>query len=97
MNNISENTEEDSKKAKAARTARIVWMILIPIFGLVILWDLYNYANGKDNLRGILSPLGMILLGIASLLDERSKTLKSILLGAAMILVITGLVLVIVY
>jgi len=97
MNNISENKEEDLKKAKSARTARIVWMILIPIFGAVILWTLYNYANGKDNLRSILSPLGMIFLGIASLLDDRSKTLKSILLGVAMILVITGLVLVIVY
>ncbi|MDQ3131454.1 MAG: hypothetical protein M3Q99_11930 [Acidobacteriota bacterium] len=97
MNNISENTEVDLKKAKTARTIRIVWMILIALFGAVILWNLYNYTNGKDNLRSILSPLGMVFLGIASLLDDRSKTLKSILLGVAMILVITGLVLVIVY
>lgn len=97
MNAPSKDEEKDAKQAKIQRTARTVWMILIPIFAAVILWELYSYANGKDNLRGIMTPLGMIFLGVASIVDERSKMLKSILLVAAMIIIISGLIMAIVY
>ena len=93
MNNPSENTEADLKKAKTLQMVRTVWMILVPLFAAIILWRLYNYANGKDNLSGILSPLGLMLIGIASILSERYKMLRTILIAVAMILVVSALVL----
>lgn len=93
MNNPSDNTEADLKKAKTLRMIRTVWMILVPLFAAIILWRLYNYSNGKDNLSGILSPLGLTLIGIASIINERHKMLRTVLIAAAMILVISALVL----
>jgi hypothetical protein len=93
MNGTPESSKADLKKAKTLRLIRKVWMVLVPLFAAIILWRLYNYSNGNDSLSGILSPLGMLLIGIASLLGERYKIQKSILFGLALVLVITALVL----
>jgi len=95
MNDTSNNETETEKKAKQLRTIRKVWVILIPIFTIVILINLYNWSQGKGNLSGTFSPLGMIFVGLASLVEKRNKTLSYALLAVGIIFALTGLVLVI--
>ncbi|HXH69349.1 MAG TPA: hypothetical protein VNI60_03280 [Pyrinomonadaceae bacterium] len=74
------------------RTARTMWMILIPIFAVLVLFNLYNWTRGKDGLSGILSPLGMMFVGLASITGSRNKPLSYIFLVLGMLAVIGGLV-----
>ncbi len=68
-------------------------MILIPIFAIVILFNLYNWrTQGKDNLPSILSPLGMIFVGLASITGSRHKLLSYVFPVIGAIAVIGGLV-----
>ncbi len=97
MNNTTNDLDETAKKAKVAQTMRVTWMILTPVFAALVLWQLYGWSNGRDNLRGILSPLGMFFVGLGLLAVGRNKTLSYILIGIAMILVISSLVLLIIY
>lgn len=97
MNNTSDDLDENPKNAKMLQTMRIIWMILIAVFAAVVLWRLYDWSNGQDNLRGVLSPLGMIFVGAGALIRPRNKMLSYIFTGIAMILVISGLVLLFIY
>ena len=96
MNNTPDNPEDSSKKFFNTRSLRILWMILIPIFALVIILRLYNWSKGKDDFYGILAPLGMIFVGLSQIAGTRNKALSYALTGIAMVLVIAGLVMLII-
>ena len=97
MNNTTEGSEESIDKAKSMRTIRIIWTILIVAFAAIIILQLYEWANGKDNFRSILAPFGMIFVGAGALVRPRNVMLSYILTGIALVLVVTGLVLMIIY
>lgn len=97
MNNTPGNPDDNAKREKSLRTIKTIWMFLIPVFAVVVLMRLYNWNNGRDNLVGILPPLGMILVGVAQIIGKRNKTLTYALLAVAMIFVISGLVLMLTY
>lgn len=97
MNKMTNDSGETAQKAKAARTMDIVWAMLIVVFLVIIAFRLYGWANGTDNLRGILSPLGMIFVGAGAILRPRQPKLSYVLTGIALILVFSGLLLMFVY
>ncbi len=89
---MEKSPEEKLKQEKMLKTARTVWMFLIPLFAFVILFNLYNWwTQGKDTLPSILSPLGMIFVGFASITGSRNKPLTYVFLALGMIFVIAGL------
>lgn len=93
----SNNTEEFLNKNKTMQTMRVIWTILIVVFGAIVLWRLYLWSDGRDNLRGLLSPLGMIFVGLGAILRPRNRNLSYIFTGIALVLVIAGLILMIIY
>ena len=97
MNNTSNNLDENSKAAKINNTMRIVWIILITVFAAVILWRVYDWSNGQGNLRDILSPLGMIFIGLGIIVRPHNRLLSYSMTGIAAILVVAGLVLAFTY
>ncbi len=76
---------------------RNIWMVLITIFVAVILWSVYKWSNGQGNLRNILSPLGMIFIGLGIIVRPYNRVLSYSMTGIAAILVLTGLVLAFTY
>ena len=72
-------------------------MILIAVFAVIILLRLYDWSNGRDNGRGILSPLGMIFVAAGALIRPRNRQLSYIFTGITLVLVISGLILMLVY
>ncbi len=90
-------TDNDAGKEKAARTMRVIWSILTPVFALIVLFQLYEWSRGDDSLRGILSPFGMIFLGLANMFARRNKNLRTVLIAIALILVVSGLIASIIY
>ncbi len=91
------NDADAAKKGKLMRTLRIIWSILIAVFAAVILFRIYSWSQGQGNLHEILSPLGMIFVGLANIFSTRNKTLSSIFVGLAVILVTAGLITLFVY
>ena len=94
---MDNDSSDVAKKEKLLRTARIVWSILIVAFGIVVLLRLYSWSQGKDDLHEILSPLGMIFLGLSTIVGSRNKNLSRVLLAIALVLVISGLITIFVY
>ena len=70
----------------------IVWAILIVVFLGIIAFRLYGWAKGTDNLRGIVSPLGLIFVGAGAIMRPRNPKLSYVLTGIALILVFSGLI-----
>jgi polyferredoxin len=97
MNNEPERTDEYLNNNKTMQTMRVVWMVLVAVFSALVLWRLYNWSNGQDNLRGILSPLGMIFVGLGAIIRPRNRMLSYAFTGIALVLVISGLVLMFIY
>lgn len=97
MDSESIDAEDAAKKEKAARTMRVIWSIIVPIFAFVVLFDLYEWSRGNGALRQIFSPLGMVFVGLAGIFGARNKTLRTVLIAIALILVISGLITLIVY
>jgi uncharacterized membrane protein len=91
------NEAEAARKGKLMRTARVIWAILIPVLVVIICIRLYSWSQGKDGLREILSPLGMICVGLANIFTGRNKTLSTIFVALGLILVTAGLVTLFVY
>ena len=94
------NPNETGNKEHLTRTVRILWMILIGVFAAVIWWRLYNSSQGGGSvvgLREIAAPLGMIFIGLATITGTRNKPLYYVFLVIAIILVISGLVMNIMY
>jgi hypothetical protein len=94
MNDTPENTEEYLDKNKTMRT---IWMIVTAVFAAIVLWRLYLWSNGQDNLRSVLSSLGMVFVGLGAMIRPRNRKLSYIFTGIALVLVITGLVLMFIY
>lgn len=94
-----DNTPDDldAQKAKTVRTMRLVWMVLIAIFALLAVWRFYDWSRGQDNLRGVMSPFGMIFLGIGAIIRPQNKQLSYVFTGIALMLVLTNLVLMLIY
>jgi len=92
MDSASKNdTDEAEKKERQMRMVRKIWVVLIPIFTIVILFDLYSWSQGKGDLVRVFSRLGFIFIGLASLTEDRSKTLTYILLAVGGALALAGL------
>lgn len=89
--------EAAAKNEKTMRTLRVVWLILIPVFAAIILLDLYEWSQGKDELRHILAPVGMLFVGAASLIRPRNKNLATVFVTIALVLVVGGLIAMLVY
>lgn len=94
MNNTPNNEIESETKARAAETARKIWMFLTPIFALAAAFSFYNWTQGSSS-SGVFSQLGLMFVGLSIIVGKRNKILYYILLAAAMILVFTGLALII--
>ncbi len=84
-------------KNKTMKTMRIIWMILIAVFAALVLFRLYSWSKGEDNLRGLLSPLGMVFVGLGAIIRPRNRMLSYVFTGIALVLVITGLALMLIY
>jgi len=97
MENTPENLDADAKKAKAAQTMRVIWMILIAVGTVLTLSELYDWSRGHENLRRVMSPLAVVIIGISALIRPRNKQLSYVLTGIAMIMVVTNLILMFVY
>lgn len=97
MSDTLNNETEPEKKARQMRTIRKIWMFLIPLFVIVVLFNLYNWSNGEGNIRSIYPPLGMIFVGLATTVGEGKQILRYAFLALGMIFVVTGLVLTILY
>lgn len=97
MNETPNNSEEYLNKNKTMQTMSVVWKILIVVFAAIVAWRLYQWSIGQDNLRGILSPLGMIFVGLGAIIRPRNRNLSYIFTGVALILVFTGLALMFIY
>ncbi len=97
MDNAPENNKDYLNKNKTMRTMRVVWMVLIVVFTAFVFLRLYSWSNGRENLRGILSPLGMIFVGLGAIIRPRNRMLSYVFTGVALVLVISGLVLMLVY
>ncbi len=94
-NNIA--VDETAKKEKTMRTVRILWSILAAVFAFIVLLRLYSWSQGKDGLHEILSPLGMVFVGLSTIVGSRNKNLSYVLLAIALILVVSGLATMFIY
>lgn len=92
MNEIN-GSPDGEKKAKMMRTLRYIWMVLIPLFGIILLLNLYNWKYNNNSLSGIFSPLTFIFLGLASIVGKEKKALHYIFLGIAIISLLAGITL----
>jgi hypothetical protein len=93
MENMTGKIGADDKAAKRERTLRVFWMMLTGIFFAVIVLRILNWMRDGGDLYGILSPLGMIFVGLTQMRVTNNKVLQTILLAVAVVLVIAGLVL----
>lgn len=91
------NLDRDEKKRRQLEWARKAWLVLIPIFALLVLFMLYNWSQGKGSLTSIFSPLALMFVGLSTIFSTKNKVLQYIFLGLGMILVVTGLIFLIVY
>lgn len=93
---MEESSEEKAQEKENMPTLAIkAWYVLIPIFALIILWRLYDWSRGEDHLSGILSPLGMIFIGLATITGTRNPPVYYLFLALGSISVIAGLILII--
>ena len=97
MDDTPDNLDLEAKKAKAVQTMRIVWIILIAVFAVIAVWRIYDWSRGQDNLRGVLSPFGMIFLGIGAIMRPQNAKLSYVFTGIALVLVFTSLILLFIY
>ena len=89
--------ETAKKEQTARRTMRIIWSILMVVFVVVILLRLHAWSQGTGGLHQILSPLGMVFLGVANLIGAGNKNLQRVLIAIALVLVVAGLITLIIY
>jgi hypothetical protein len=89
---MEKSPEEILKQEKLLKTVRTIWMFLTPFFVAIILFNLYKWTQGSDSLPSILSPLGMVFVGLSSIIGTRNKLLSYVFLALGMIAVIGGLV-----
>lgn len=97
MDNTPDNLDLETKKAKAEKMMRIIWIVLIAIFSVLALWRVYDWSRGQDNLRGVLSPFGMIFLGIGAIIRPQNARLSYVFTGIALVLVFASLILLFIY
>lgn len=97
--NENPNAANDAgeREPAAGRKLRIVWSILTLIFVGVVLLHLHEWSQGTESWHEMLSPLGMVFLGAAILFGAKNKNLYRVLIGIALILVVTGLITLIIY
>ena len=95
MENMTGNGGADDKMARREKGLRIFWLLMIGVFLTVIVLRVTSWArDGSDgNLYGILSPLGMIFVGLVRVGVTRNKMLRAFLLGLGLTLAVAGLVL----
>lgn len=91
------NNADNEKKARQVEMARKVWLVLTPLFAVLVLFMLYNWSRGNGSLTSIFSPLALMFIGLSTLVAAKSKALQYVFLAAGMILVVTGLILLFVY
>ena len=90
MNEKSNDSDEENK----ANPLRYLWLVLLPIFFILLLLNLYNWqTEGKNQLDNILSNLGFIFLGLAGLITAKRKALHNTLSVIAIILLLSGIAL----
>ena len=92
---MEKSPEEELKREKMLKTSRTIWMVLLPLFGVLALYNLYQWTQGKDNLPSFLSQSGMVLVGLAIIIGSRNKSLSRVLSIVGLIVVLAGLVMVI--
>jgi cytochrome bd-type quinol oxidase subunit 2 len=97
MSDLQSDDAATAKNEKVQRTARVLWLVLMPIFALLALWRVYNWTQGKDNLYNTLPLFGMIFVGLASITRPRNKNLATVFTVIALILVVGGLIAMFVY
>ena len=90
-NNTPNDEVKAEKKARAAGTARKIWMFITPLFALIALFSFYNWTRGSSP-SGVFSQIGMMFVGLSIIVGKRNKTLSHILLAAGMIFVVAGLI-----
>ena len=88
---MEKSSEETLKQEKTLNLVRNLWMFLIPFFVAIILYNLYKWSKGSDSLPSILSPLGMVFVGLASIIGFRNKPLSYVFLALGLISVFGGL------
>ncbi len=93
MENMTEKIKTDEKTLKREKTLRVFWMVLIGVFFAAIVLRVMNWMRDGGDLYGILSPLGMIFVGLVQMRVTNNKALQTTLLAVAMVMVIAGLVL----
>ena len=94
MDNTTGTGEKDLNKNKTIQT---IWTILIVVFAGLVLWYLYQWQTAGASLRQILSPLGMVFVGLGVITRSRNRRVSVIFTSIALVLVLSGLALMFVY
>ena len=84
-------TSSPANRRFTQQTARKFWYFLTPIFVLIVLWRVYQWTQGGDELWGGLPSLGMVFLGLSIIAGKERKPSYNILLTLALVCVFTGL------
>lgn len=93
MENMTGKIEADAKTLKREKMLRVFWLLMIVVFFAVIVLRVMNWLRaGGGDLYGILSPLGMIFVGLVRIRVTSNKTLQMILLAVGLVLVAVSLV-----
>ncbi len=95
MNDTPNN--ETEKKARQMEWIKNLWLILIPVFSIILVFKLYSWSRGKDDITGIFSPLTFIFVGLANIFSTRNRTLYYIFLAAGVICAVAILTSLILY
>ena len=87
MNEELNNSDKENK----ANPLRYLWLVLMPIFFILLLLNLYNWqSDGRNQLNNILTNLGFIFLGLTALVTTKRKALHNTLNVIAIILLLSG-------
>lgn len=82
---------DGSDKENKANPLRYLWLMLMPIFFILLLLELYNWlSGGNTQLNNILTNLGFIFLGLAALVTTKRTALHNTLNVIAIILLLSG-------
>jgi len=87
---MEKSPEEKLKQEKSLKTARTIWTVLVVLFGVLALFNLYGLIQGKDALASVLSQSGMVFVGLAILIGSRNKLLYYVFTALGVVAVFAG-------
>jgi TctA family transporter len=84
------NFGTSSSPASAPARKRALWSVLGVLFSALLLWHLYSFAKGKEEIYRSFVPAAMVLMSAAELAAAKKGISYKLLLLASAILILTG-------